>query len=286
MRVVLVGTGVQPIPPEGYGGVERTLSEYARALRAAGHEVTVVNEVRGRRNRDEYRFALRLPRLLEGMEYDVLHASSPVVANRLAWMGRPFTYTSHSRHWFEIGGWRGRWGLWLERRAVRRAVHTVALTERLRSRMIELVGPSAAARTSVIPIGVDTDRFRPDWNARRGNVALGVGVVAPFKRWHLAAAALKGTGVRLRLLGPTPDTAYAAEVRAAGDDVEIVGEVSDEVLRTAYSQSDLLVHPSRVELLAGVVLQGLSAGLPVLGASPVADLVDPGAGRTTPAEAS
>lgn len=286
MRIVLVGTGVLPIPPEGYGGVERTIAEYAAALRAAGHDVTIVNEVRGRRSLDEYWFAGRLPRLLEGLEFDVLHASTPVVANRLAARGRPFVYTSHSRHWFERGGLGGRWGLWLERRAVRRATHTVALTERLRRRMLDLTGAELDARSTVIPIGVDTTRFRPDWDRRTGTVALGVGIVAPFKRWHLAAAALKGTGFRFKLIGPRPDRSYADVVRSAGDAVELVGEVDEETLRRAYAESDLLVHPSRVELLAGVVLQGLAAGLPVLGAAPVAELVDPGAGVVAPDHAA
>ena len=283
MRVLLVGTGVQPIPPTGYGGVERTIAELADALRRQGSEVEVLNEVRAGRGTDEFRFARRLGVLLDGRSYDVLHASTPIVANALARLGRSYVYTTHSRHWFEARGLRGRWGRWVEKRAVRRARHTVALTVPLQRRILELVGERFRPSTTVIPIGVDADRFRPDWERRSGTVALGVGVVRPFKRWELAATALRGTGFRLRIAGPTPDPAYASRLRSIALDLELLGEVREDDLERLYRESDLLVHPSRVELLAGVVLQALAAGLPVLGAEPVADLVPAGAGACAPA---
>jgi glycosyltransferase involved in cell wall biosynthesis len=281
VHIVLVGTGVLPIPPSGYGGVERTIAELATALRAAGHTVTIVNEVRRGRTIDEYWFAVGLPRAIRALRGDVVHASTPVVANRLAWAGIPFAYTSHSRHWFERTSARHRWGLYLERRAVRRSIAPVALTDRLRAEIARRV-PSSAHSLRVIPIGVDPERFRPDWSARTGARAIGVGVVRPFKRWELAAAALRGTGISLRIVGPAPDAEYAQQVRAAGDAVEISGEISEDDLRHALAESDLMVHPSRVELLAGAVVQGLSAGLPILGAAPVADLVEPGCGACAP----
>jgi glycosyltransferase involved in cell wall biosynthesis len=274
VRIALVGTGVQPIPPTGYGGVERTVAEFARALRAAGEEVTIVQRVRRGRSLDEYLFARELPKLLRNEAYDIVHASTPVVANRLAGLGRPFVYTTHSRHWYLRRTLTDLWGLSLERRAVRRAEATVALTAALAERIRAQTADAPPKRLRVIPIGVDADRFAPDWSARTGRRALGVGLVAPFKRWELAARALKGTGLELAIAGPAPDASYAARVRAAGDRVTLLGELDEATLARRYAESDLLVHPSRVELLAGVVLQGLAAGLPVLGAEPVAELVE------------
>ncbi|HYK92575.1 MAG TPA: glycosyltransferase family 4 protein [Thermoplasmata archaeon] len=275
MRVLLLGTGVQPIPPPGYGGVERTIAEYAAALRHAGHEAEILNEVRQRRGIDEYWFALHLRKLLTGRSYDVAHASTPVVANRMAMLGRSYVYTTHSRHWFERAGARQGFGYWLERRAVHRASATVALTDRLARTITAATARRPPRRLEVIPIGVDTDRFRPGTD-RMGTRALGVGVILPFKRWDVAAAALRGTGVSLTLAGPTPDPDYAARVVAAGESVRLLGEVDDATLTRLYQESDYLVHPSRVELLAGVVLQGLAAGLPVFGADAVAELIEEG----------
>jgi glycosyltransferase involved in cell wall biosynthesis len=282
VRVALLGTGVEAIPPTGYGGVERTIAELSAALTAAGASVSVLNEVHRHRSTDEFRFARHLGRTVPLEGFDILHASTPIVANRLAQLRRAFVYTSHSRHWFEASGLRGRWGRWVEVRAVRRATRTIALTARLQDRMRTLAGADAAARTSVIPIGVDTARFQPDEGHRTGTVALGVGIVRPFKRWEVAAKALRGTGLHLRLIGPTPEPEYARRVAAAGEGVDVVGPVDDEALRSEYARADVLVHPSRVELLAGVVLQGMSAGLPVVGAAPVADLVGPGCGACAP----
>jgi glycosyltransferase involved in cell wall biosynthesis len=265
VRVVLLGGGVQPIPPTGYGGVERFLDDLRTALEGAGVEVAVVNRVRHRRTRDEIPFALEVPRRLRRERYDVVHAHTPVVANRLALGGFPFVYTSHSRHWYYRDRWSHQWGYWLERRAVRQARATIALTEPLARTMRAAVPSAAPLPISVVPVGVDAEAFRPDWTARTGRRALGVGVVLPFKRWEWAAAALRGTGVSLRLAGPTPSSEYAAKVRAAGDSVELLGEVDEPTLRRLYAESDVLLHPSSVELLSGVVLQGLASGLPVLG---------------------
>ena len=272
VRVLLVGTGAYPIPPPGYGAVERILSEYADALRRAGHSVQIVNEVHGSSSFGEYRFALHLPAILRRQDYDVVHASTPVVANRLAASGLPFIYTSHSRHWFWRASWRHRWGFWLERRAVRRATATVALTSTVEAAMRLAVPPGWVRPLRVIPYGVSPDDFAPDWGRRTGRNALGVGIIAPLKRWEVAAAALKGTGMTLRIAGPISDAPYARRIQSAGESVELLGEVDDTRLRRLYAEADLLVHPSLVEVLPRAVLEGMAAGLPVIGSSVVGSL--------------
>ena len=276
MRVLLLGTGVLPVPPTGYGGVERTIAELDGALRRAGADVRILQRVRRGRSTDEYRFARELPKLLRGVDYDVVHAATPVVGNRLAGIGRRYVYTTHSRHWFWRHGWRQRWGYWLERRAVRRSAATVALTEPLAARIRSDLGRRAPSRMPVIPIGVDLERFRPAWTERSGRRALGVGVIARFKRWELAARALAGLPVELTLVGPIVEPAYAAELRSAGPHVRLAGEIGPEALARQFATSDLLVHPSAVELLPGAVLQGLASGLPVLGGAAIAGLVESG----------
>ena len=275
MRILLIGGGVHPIPPTGYGAIERILTDFRAALIAAGEEAVIVNRVRHRRMRDEYPFAWELPKLLAKERYDVLHANTPVVANRLAGRRLPFVYTSHSRHWYYREKLSHRWGYFLERRAVRRASAVVALTEPLRRTMQANVAPPLPP-ISVIPFGVDTERFRPAWDRRSGRTALGAGVVAPFKRWELAAQALKGTGIRLQIAGPIPSPAYAERVRSAGDSVALLGEVPPEELVRLFAESDLLVHPSAVEILSATVLEALASGLPVLGGPSVEGVVEDG----------
>ncbi len=276
VRIVLLGTGVQPIPPTGYGGIERSIAEFSEALRTAGHEPVIINAVRKGRMWDEYPFARALPRLLRNLHYEIIHASTPVVANRLAGMRTAFVYTSHSRHWFDRHGVRQYWGYFLEKRAVRKAAATVALTQRLARTIVSAVGRSVQSRIHVVPLGVDSDRFRPNWSERTGTVALGVGIVAPFKRWDLAVRATEKAGYTFRLAGPIPDATYAQRLRSMSSRDELLGELSGGQLREEYGRAAVQVHPSRVEILPGVVLQGLSAGLPVLGSEVVASTVDDG----------
>jgi glycosyltransferase involved in cell wall biosynthesis len=275
VRILLIGGGVHPIPPTGYGAVERILTDFRDALEAAGQEAVIINRVRHRRMRDEYPFAWELPRLLRRERYDVLHANTPVVANRLAFKGFPFVYTSHSRHWYYRERLSHRWGYWLERRAVRRASAVVALTEPLARTMRSAVRPPLPP-ISVAPFGVDSARFRPSWDRRTGGHALGVGVVAPFKRWHLAARALHGTGATLTIAGPVVSAAYADEVRRSGPRVRLLGEVPEKELECLFAESDFLVHPSAVEILSATVLEALAAGLPVVGGAGVEGVVDDG----------
>ncbi len=287
VEILLLGSGILPIPPPGYGAVEQILFEYGEALRRAGESVRVANEVRGGHSTDEYRFARHLPAKIRSGHFDIVHASTPVVANRLALARIPYVFTSHSRHWFWRPRLRHRWGFWLERRAVRSARGVVALTPALEEEMRRSLGGRLRSPVRSIPSGVDPDAFQPDWERRVGRLALGVGVVLPFKRWELAARALRGTPLRLALAGPTPDPAYAARVRAAGEGVELLGELSDAQLREMYRVADLLVHPSVVEVLPRAVLQGLAAALPVLGAAPVASVVREGiTGFAAPPELS
>ncbi len=275
MRIVLLGGGVHPIPPTGYGAVERILADLASSLAAAGQEVVILNEVRRERTRDEIPFALSVPRRLRGERYDVLHAHTPVVANRLALAGLPFVYTSHSRHWYYRDRWTHQWGYWLERRAVRRARSVIALTDPLARTMRAVVRPPLPP-ISVIPFGVDSEQYRPAWERRTGLRALGVGVVAPFKRWHLAAQATLGTGVTLAIAGPIVSRTYAEEVRREGDHVQLLGEVPDADMRALFAESDVLLHPSAVEILSATVLEAMASGLPVLGGTGVEGVVESG----------
>ena len=226
--------------------------------------------------RDEYPFARSVPSRVGSIPHDIVHASTPVVARALAATRIPFVYTTHSRHWFERRGVTQRWGYHLEKRAVRHARTTIALTDRLASEIRRSVGPLPPDRLPVIPIGVDAERFQPRWQERTGSRALGVGIVASIKRWELAAAALRDTQFRLRLAGPLTDPAYAERVRASGQNVELLGELTDAQLIEEFARADLLIHPSRVELLPGVVLQAFASALPVLGAGPLGSVVEEG----------
>jgi glycosyltransferase involved in cell wall biosynthesis len=280
VRVVLLGSGVLPIPPPGWGAVERAIDGLARALELQGVEVEIVQRSGKGRPRDEYRFALALPRMLRGKRWDVLHASTPVVANRLLLRHVPYVYTSHSRHWTGAQGLSQRWGFHLEKRACAGALRAVALTPEVADRTRRARPGTRVDRIRVIPNGVDLERFGPEWSVRHGQQVLGVGAVHPRKRWHLAVAALRDLpDLYLTIVGPIQDPAYARrlqELIGGPGRLNLTGEVSAEELRRRYASSDVLLHPSGSELLSISVLEALASALPVVGTSILSEEVPQG----------
>lgn len=267
MRILLVGPGRLPIPPPGYGGIERYLYEYGRALERAGHSVRILNGVRPGVYSRGWTFERQLPHLLRSRTEEIVHAHVSRAGVVLGLAGIPFVYTTHNPDWFAPRGSRHPGGLEGERFAVRFAEATVAFSDRLRTR-VEGVGWRRGP-VLTIPLGVDTEQFRASGPGDPA-VALGVGEVAPRKRWHLAARALHGSSVRLTVVGPIRDRAYASQLEALGS--TLTGELTEEALLRAFDGAGVVVHPSDREALPGAVLQGLSFGRPVVGGATIASI--------------
>ncbi|WP_353814438.1 glycosyltransferase family 4 protein [Agromyces sp. SYSU T00266] len=132
---------------------------------------------------------------------------------------------------------------------------------------------------TVIPNGVDTERFRPRDAAGRAAVRAELGIaddatVAIFigheferKGLHLAIEALRtAAGVVLLVVGGSADMIRRAraQARRAGvvDRVVFAGERPDPV--PLLGAADVLVLPSAYEANALVVLEALACGVPVV----------------------
>lgn len=270
MKVVLLGAGMIPIPPPGYGAVEKHVWNLSRALEARGHEVRIVNRVFGPRSKDEYRFALWARREVAREPYDVLHVHTPGVATVFRTLGpRPFVYTTHSRHWAGTRGLGERVGFFLERQAVARAEQVIAVSR--------LVAREIDRPTAVVPNGVEVARYAPDPAARKGTRVLGIGEVAEHKRWHVAAMAVKDLPVELRIVGPIRDAAYASRVEAAGGGkARLLGPLSEDEMLAELAAADVLAHPSVSESFGMAVVEGMSAALPVVCSDMLSFLVEHG----------
>lgn len=266
MKVVLVGAGMIPIPPPGYGAVEKHVWNLAGALQARGHEVRIVNKVFGQDPEAEYRFAFHARKEVARAPYDVVHLHTPGVATIFQAFGpRAFVYTTHSRHWSAPPAkFTNRLGHFLERRAVAGAAEAIAVSR--------LVAAEIDRPTHVIPNGVDVRAYAPDVPSRDGTRVLGVGEVAEHKRWHLAAAAVKGTDATLRIVGPIRDPAYAKLVEQEGG--QLLGPLPEDELQRELARSDVLVHPSVSESFGMAVVEGMSAGLPIVCSDMLSFLVE------------
>lgn len=278
LRIALVGAGMIPIPPPGYGAVEKHIWNLAQALEARGHNVRIVNQVFGPASKDEYRFALWARREVAREPYDVLHLHTPGVAAIFGALGpRRWVYTTHSRHWSTVHGAGERIGFWLERRAVAAAAEVIAVSR--------FVGQQVPRAAHVVPNGVDVERYVPLPAARTGRVVIGLGEVAEHKQWHVAAAAVRGLDAQLRIVGPIRDVTYAKRVEeAGGGKAVLLGALDEADLVRALGEADVMAHPSLSESFGMAVVEGMSAGLPVVASDLLSFLVSRKEGYLIPSK--
>lgn len=166
----------------------------------------------------------------------------------------------------------------MERAAIARSASVVAVSESTRDAVARHLGFAGA--TTVLN-GVDTGWFAPaaarGWNERVE--LLFVGKPSRRKRFDLVAAVAAELGDRARLtvVGPPPDEKIAMQ------EARYLGRVSDERLRQAYREADLLLLPSTVEGFGYAAAEALACGTPVACApgGAVAEIARPGIAAIT-----
>lgn len=122
-------------------------------------------------------------------------------------------------------------------------------------------------RTSVVPNPPPPHVATASTTLPAGRVILGVGRLAPQKRWDRLIAALPALpdDVRLVILGEGDlRAALERQVREAGLDarVDLPGHVADPL--SAMAQARVLALPSDYEGVPGVLREALSVGTPVV----------------------
>jgi glycosyltransferase involved in cell wall biosynthesis len=123
--------------------------------------------------------------------------------------------------------------------------------------------------SQVIPTGVDTQFFTPDWERpqnRRPRV-LFVGSLRPFKQpQFLLSAAARFPQADFRIAGDGPlGPQLAARIdRDQLRNVSLLGLLNAEQLRAEYRQADVFLFPSSWEGSPKVVLEAAACGLPVI----------------------
>ena len=132
------------------------------------------------------------------------------------------------------------------------------------------------ARLSLLPRGVDSDRFHPRhrresffsrWGLAAGTTFLYVGRLAPEKNLEVLLDAFGEVAahrpeVRLALVGDGP--ARTALERSAGPGVAFTGFLEGAELAAAYASADVFVFPSRTDTFGNVVLEAQASALPVV----------------------
>ena len=113
---------------------------------------------------------------------------------------------------------------------------------------------------SVVYPPVDTVFFHPDGSDPE-RYALIVSALVPYKRLELAIDACRQARVPLKIVGDGPER--AAIERLAGTDTQMLGRVSDEVLRELYRRAAVVLLPGDEDF--GIVpLEAQACGRPVV----------------------
>jgi glycosyltransferase involved in cell wall biosynthesis len=209
------------------------------------------------------------------------------VAQRLA---VPFVVTEHAP-----------WTGWLDRPGVARQ----ALPAARAAEMLMPVSTSVertirqhageAARTQVVPVGVDGERFRPSNGARQNDRLLFVGFINYMKGVDVLLRAMRlladrGSSARLTIVGGAHyrNTAkQERELRALAatlqleDRVTFVGRRPPDEVARLMGESAALVLPSRAESFGAVLIEALACGTPVVATAcgGPEDIVTPGVGH-------
>lgn len=126
----------------------------------------------------------------------------------------------------------------------------------------------AVPRKYLVPWGVDRDQFGGTRVPHEGYRLLFVGQMRPYKGLKILLRAVKGLDATLSVVGEGPDLAEYENLARKLDlnNVHFYGGVSDDVLRSLYLSSDVLLLPSLSvnEAFGLVTLEAATAGCAVV----------------------
>ncbi|WP_190198008.1 glycosyltransferase [Streptomyces djakartensis] len=279
------------------GGVARVVADLVRAQLSEGLDVTVAcpdsvltTRLRTLGARVRHWHATRSPgaslvrevrhlaRVIDEVRPDLVHAHSAKagLAGRLAVRGRiPTVFQPHAWSFEAVGGGTAALALRWERWGARWASRVLCVSEAERATGVDA---GITGRWTVVPNGIDPDRFHPaaagTARARLAPLA-GVHPAAPLAVCVGRLCRQKGQDVLLRaweavvqrvpearlvLVGDGPDRDRLRE--EAPESVVFVGAVPDA--SPWYQAADLVVLPSRWEGMALAPLEAMACGRPVV----------------------
>jgi glycosyltransferase involved in cell wall biosynthesis len=208
----------------------------------------------------EARMAISVPRLLRRLRPAAAHfihalpltcpAPAVVTVQDLSWERDPSVFGFWDLATFKV----------FVRRAVGKAAHVLAISERTKRDLIELYG-TPEDKITVTPLAPDP-AYKPA--GEHDSFLLFVSAIEPRKQPLDAIDAANAVGRRLVVVGPRKDEQLAAELVRRGADVR--GYVAQDELVELYQRAACLVFPSRYEGFGLPVVEAMACGTPVVAA--------------------
>ena len=234
------GTGIE-IPPKGWGGVEKVISELQKSFRSKGYTFDIA---------DKESISLE-----DIKQYDFVHCHFFYNANWLYQQEIPYYLTIHDPYVFLSDSLFSKY-----EDPIKNSIKTIVSSNFMIERFERF-----SNKIIKIPTGVDTDFFIPNYEGEK-DYLLCVGKTDKRKGFHLALQAAQELNLSIKIVGPRGDghdliEAILTEYKQA----DYLGEVSINDLRSIYQNAWCLVHPSSSETGPSlVVLEAMASGLPVI----------------------
>jgi glycosyltransferase involved in cell wall biosynthesis len=135
--------------------------------------------------------------------------------------------------------------------------------------MVDFLGKRLEKPVMLIPHGVDTIRFSPEWRSRSDDtLVLGyVGRLTPEKNVRLLAAIEQELfrrgflGFRIMVVGSGSERAWLQRNLRTAD---FRGTLWGSALSRAFADMDLFLFPSRTDTFGLVVLEAMASGVPAI----------------------
>lgn len=243
MKIINVTPGLLPIPPNGWGAVEKIIWETHKSLLELGHESQILY-------------------LDEVKDYDIVHIHVANLANLAHERGIPYYFTMHDHHAFLYGK--------------DSAVYKENLQAIRNAKKAFVPAKFLVDYFEGIPEyfshGVNTDYFTPaEFEEHKLLCVANNGFIhdqsEDRKGFSYAIEAAKKLNLPITVAGPSNNKNYFSKFPSDYDKLTIMYDLNEEQLRTLYKQHSIFVHASILE--AGhpnlTLLEAMSSGLPVVG---------------------
>ena len=235
MNIALIGPGIMPIPPKGWGGVEHLIWNFSQQLKKVGDEVTIINtpdlnEVVKEANSHDFD-AIHL-------HYDQFANVMPHLKCEKKMITSHYPYLENPEPQY----------VFLYDLLKDSQSHIVSLSDRIKDEFVRRGIDST--NVSVLPCGIDIDLYSLD-DVVYPDRSIVVGKLEPRKRQSF----LQKKGLNIDFIGNNADPSFDI------DDPCYFGEQSKQDIMDNLTSYANMVLLSSGEAHPFVCLEGMSAGL-------------------------
>ena len=233
MKIALIGPGIMPIPPEGWGGVEHLIWNFHNQLKKDGDEVTIIN------TKDLH----KIVNTINVGKFDAVHLHYDQYANIMPYIEcdrkmitSHYPYLENPEPQYEF-----LYDLLKDSKS-----HIVSLSDRIKDEFVR----RGIDDVSVLPCGIETDLYSLD-DVVHSDRSIVVGKLEPRKR----QAFLQKKGLNIDFIGNNADPSFDI------DDPCYFGEQSKQDIMDNLTSYANMVLLSSGEAHPFVCLEGMAAGL-------------------------